>query len=646
MRRIALLVAIVVSASTSGAVFTVRVIERTDVENGRPFGSSGPYEKIVARAFFTVDPKNPANGNITDLTLAPLNEQGLVEFSADVIVYKPWQPKQGNGTVLLEIPNRGNMGVLGMFQREDAYLFEQGYTVVDVGWQFDVPAGPRLGEPSSDGKIRAYLPVATSGGRPIRGLVRGQFIPDAKTTTFLISDRNHIPYDAIDLNETTARLIVRDKPESAPRDIPRADWRFSDRAHVEYAKGFEPGKIYEVIYTAENPPIAGLGSAAVRDFISYLKYGGGNGTSLLSDQRATVKRAIGFGTSQSGRFLRTFLYNGFNVDEKNRKVFDGVWAHVAGAGRGSFNIRFAQESRDGHPLLNLYYPSDLFPFTDLPEHDPDSSEKAGLLDRIDPKFRPKIFYTNGSYEYWGREASLIHTSADGTADAPPAPDTRIYYLAGTQHGPGAKPARNNTQNLANPTDYRWAMRALLSDFQAWLKDGAEPPESQIPRAGKDELVKPGAVQFPKVPGVAFPKSPSHAYHLDFTTEPPKIGKPFATMVPQVDRDGNDKTGIRLPELQAPLATYTGWNLRDAKIGAPDQLFSMVGSYIPFARTKAERLKSGDPRPSIEERYKSKDDYLAQVTKAAESLVAARFLLASDVATIRERAAARWDEIMK
>ena len=629
MRRFALFAALSFLPAFAGVV-TVRVLERTDIAGGKSFGTAGPYERIVARAEFAVDPKLSANQNITDLALAPRNEQGLVEFTADVVVLKPREPKQGNGTAFVDIPNRGGE-TYGSMQREDFLLFQQGFTIVDVGWQFDVPQRPGL--------LRLNPPSAMG----VTGLVRGQFVPDHPATSFLVSDRNHVPYAAID--QASAKLYVRDKAESEPRLIPRTAWHFSDSTHVEYTAGFEPGKLYEVVYKAENPPIAGLGEAAIRDFVSFLKYGGGDSTSVLGEKTAKIDRAIAFGASQSGRFLRTYLYDGFNADEKGRKVLDGVMAHVAGAGRGSFNIRFAQPSRDGHPLMNLYYPSDVFPFTDLPESDPETGVTAGLLDRMDPKVRPKIFYTNGSYEYWGRAASLIHTTADGKQDVPLPPDTRIYYLAGTQHGAGAKEARNGTQNLANPMDYRWALRALLIAMQQWIKDGAEPPPSQYPKVGKDQLVSIGAVNFPKIAGVELPKTKLHAWHLDFSTEPPTIGKEFPTLVPQVDGDGNETAGVRLPELAAPLATYSGWNLRDSKIGAPDMIANMIGSYIPFARTKAERLKNGDPRPSIEERYASKDVYMQQVTTAAGQLVKSRYLLEGDVPAIREKASARWDALM-
>ncbi len=612
------------------AVVTLRVNERTDVEGGKSFGSAGPYERITGRAYFAVDPKSPANANITDLSLAPKNAQGLVEFSADIVIVKPRELKNGNGNILVDIPNRGGE-TYGSFQRGDAFLMEQGITIVDIGWQFDVPERPNL--------LRLYPPSASG----VRGRVRGQFVPDEKATTFLVSDRNHVAYPAID--QKSAKLYVRNRPDTAPREIARSTWRFSDSTHVEYAQGFVPGKIYEVVYTAENPPLAGLGPTAIRDFVSFLKYGGGDDTAVLGDQQGILQRAIAYGASQSGRFLRTFLYDGFNGDEKGRKVLDGVMAHVAGGGRGSFNIRFAQPSRDGHPLLNLFYATDLFPFTDLPEKDPESGVTRGLLDRLDPKLRPRIFYTNGSYEYWGRAASLIHTTADGMKDAPLAEDTRVYYLAGTQHGAGARPVRNNTQNLANPNDYRWALRALFVAMENWIKDGVEPPASQYPKIGKDQLVANGAVQFPKIPGVAFATTKLHANRLDFATEPPRLGKEFPTLVPQVDRDGNETTGIRLPEISVPLGTYTGWNLRDPEIGAPEMIANMIGSFIPFPRTIAEREKKHDPRPSIEERYKDKDDYLERIGAAARTLAAQHYLIDADIPKIREQASTRWDFVM-
>jgi len=593
------------------------------------------YEQITAKVYFAVDPKLAANKIIVDLDRAPRNDKGLVEFSADLVVMQPKDASKSNGTALLEISNRGGKGMVGMFDLAqgrddlgDRLLFEAGYTLVWVGWEFDVP--DRTG-------MKLYAPVIQG----ITGPVRSEIIMDRRSTTASLADRAQIPYAVAD--QTSATMTVRDGVNTARTTIARDQWKFNaDATGVEYAAGFEPGKIYEVVYTGKDPAVVGLGPAAVRDYIAYMK------------QKGEAKRAIGFGTSQSGRFLRKFLYDGFNADEHGKIVFDGLWAHVAGAGKGSFNGRFAQPSRDGHTWMNFFYPTDLFPFTDEPETDgaiTDSmlarAKKDGVL--------PKIFYTNGSYEYWGRNAGLIHISPDGKKDVPPPPTTRIYYLAGSQHGANAQPNRNNTQNRANPQEYRFAMRALLASMNGWITNGVAPPESLMPRINKDQLVAPGALNFPKVPGVNVPKEPSYAWRMDFgpdfrskgieSIEPPNVGKPFPTLVPQVDRDGNETAGLRLPELAVPLATFTGWNLRDPKIGAPDEIQSMVGSFIPFARTKAEREKTGDPRPSIEERYTGREDYLNKIDAAARNLVAQHLLLDRDIERVKEKAGARWDAVM-
>ncbi len=391
----------------------------------------------------------------------------------------------------------------------------------------------------------------------------------------------------------------------------------------------------------------------MRDLMSFFKYGSNDDT-VLGDHHNFIKRAYGMGVSQSGRFLRTFLYFGFNQDEKGRLVFDGVMAHVAGGGRGSFNYRFAQPSRDGHPFLNTFYPTDIFPFSDEAQIDPETGITDGLLSHATPAGgAPKIFYTNTSYEYYGRSASLIHTSIDGKKDEPLPPTTRIYYLTGCQHGPAAfPPHRGLAQNLPNPNNYNWTLRALLVAMNRWVKDGQEPPPSRYPKIAEDNLVPLGTVQFPKIPGVAFPALIQKAWRADYgeefrtagidSIEPPKVGNAFPTLLPQVDSDGNETSGIRMPATAVPLATYTGWNLRTAEIGAPEELYSMVGSFIPFARSKAERAKSGDPRLSVEERYSSKQAYLDKVQAAARSLTDQGYLLERDIPKVTERASAEWD----
>lgn len=628
-------VALLISVAATAAVTRVEITERSELPAFRG------YERIAGKIHFAVDPQLPANQIIADIGLAPRNAQGLVEFTADLFLLKPADPAKSNGTLLLEISNRGGKGMLGMFDLGgrpdprttqdlgDPLLFEQGYTLAWVGWEWDVP--------ERAGLLRLNAPKIPG----ITGLVRSEIIQSQRTNRASLGDRAQTPY-AVD-DQKSATLTVRDRPDGPRTSIPHERWRFtSDAGGIEFEQGFVPGRIYEVIYRGKDPVVVGLGPAAIRDYVSYLK------------QAGDAKRAIGFGTSQSGRFLRTFLYYGFNVDEKGARVFDGLWAHVAGAGRGSFDHRFAQPSRDGHPRLNLFYPTDVFPFTDEPEED------LGLTDSLLARATkanvvPKIFYTNGSYEYWGRAASLIHISVDGKHDAAPSRDTRIYYLAGTQHGANANPERRNTENRANPQDYRYPMRALLVAMNTWITDGTRPPESRIPLIGHDELVAPAALVFPKIPGVHMPREPYTAYRLDFgpdfrtkgivTFEPPNIGNPFPILVPQVDADGNEIAGIRVPELAVPLATYTGWNLRDAQIGAPDVAMDMIGSFLPFARTRADREKSGDPRKSIRERYAGRDEYVAKVKSAAEPLVRQRLLLERDVQAVAARAGARWDSLM-
>ncbi|MGA2132663.1 MAG: alpha/beta hydrolase domain-containing protein [Bryobacteraceae bacterium] len=638
------------------SLLRIEVSERSDVLDGKSF-AAGSYERIVGKAYFAVDPNLPANRIIADIAKAPRNPDGLVEFSADFYCLKPRDPAHGNHAVLFEVSNRGGRGMLNVFDLSgaprsgmdgefgDGFLLDRGYTLVWLGWEFDVPPGPGL--------LRLYAPVA----KGIRGLVRAEITVDRREVRQSLGDRAQIAYPVSNPHDPGLTLTMRDHADGPRRTVPREAWHIESSSHVVMPAGFEPGRIYELVYTAQDPPIVGLGPAAVRDLISFFKYGIPADT-VLGDHFSFIKQAYGFGVSQSGRFLRTFVYFGFNQDEKGRKVFDGILAHVAGAGRGSFNYRFAQPSRDGHPFLNTFYPTDIFPFTDLPETDPDTGITDGLLAHATPALlAPKIFYTDTAYEYYGRAASLIHTTIDGQHDAPLPRSTRIYFLAGCQHGPSAfPPKRGDAQNLPNPNNWRWPMRALLVAMDQWVKDGVEPPPSQYPKMADGSLTPLTDVRFPKIPGIAFPAIIQQAWHADYgeefrtagiaTIEPPKVGRPFPMRLPQVDADGNETSGIRMPATSVPLATYTGWNLRSPEIGAPDELYSMTGSFIPFARTGAERAKSGDPRLSIEERYNSKQEYLGKVQTAAQELVKERYLLNADLPRVVERASAEWDFVAK
>ena len=648
-----------VAAPVSAEVVRIDVKSRADVLAGQPFGAAGPYEKLAGRIYFAVDPLNDANRIIADIDKAPKNAAGRVEFSSDFYLIKPKDPSRGNGTLLYEVSNRGGKGMVGFFNRAagsldpqtagefgDGFLLEQGFTLLWVGWQFDPPL--------RDGLVRVYAPIAREAdGRPIQGVVRSDFVPVERTTQVSLADRDMIvAYAVVNGADPANVLTVRDSAEGARRTIPRDQWQFTeDGKAVRMAAGFEPKKIYEVVYRSQDPPVVGVGPAAVRDTISKVKYGA---ASELGLARGALTRAIAFGISQSGRFLRAYLYYGFNEDEAHRKVFDGVMAHVAGAGRGSFNHRFAQPSRDGHPYLNFFYPTDIFPFTDIAQRDPETGVQDGLLSHgTKPQFQPRVIYTNSSYEYWGRAASLFHTTIDGLEDAPLPANVRAYLLAAGQHGPaGFPPSRTIGQQMNNPLDYRWVMRRLLVSMNRWITDGAEPPPSAYPRLDQGTLVTPNKLKFPAIPSVNVPPVPHKAYRADYgpdfigkgivTQEPPKIGSSFPILVPQVDADGNEVAGIRVPELAVPLATYTGWNLFNDRSGPTDVVSSMQGSFMPFPRTRADRERTNDPRRSIDERYQSREQYLGLVSKAANDLVEKGYLLKADVPRIVEQTGTRWD----
>ncbi len=632
--KLALLSATVPLAA-SCAVTSLDMIERGDVAAGAPFGRFGVYEYVRAKIHFAIDPKLTPNRIIADVDLAPKNANGLVEFAADLYLLRPKDPGKGNQTALVEISNRGGKALTYEFNFAqtpmdvhnpatlgDGFLLQQGFTLVWVGWEFDVPPKPEL--------LRAYLPVATQNGKPITGTVRSEWTGDRREDVISLGDKGQIGYPVLEAASPKNKLFVRDTVLGERALIPHSQWKFVDSSHVSLDGGFAPGRIYEVVYQTSNPTVAGLGPAAVRDFVSFLKYGGPK--TPLDTENRPVSRAIGFGVSQSGRFLREYLYDGFNEDEHHRQVFDGVWAHVAGAGRGSFNQRFAQPSRDGHEFTNVFYPVDMPPFDE--ENLLAKSHRANVV--------PKLFLTNGSYEYWGRCASLIHTTSDGKADQPSSAHTRIYFFAGSQHTVGSIPPHPApAQNLANTNDYRYGLRALLLAMQHWLVDGTAPPDSQYPKIAKNELTNVSGLRFPRIPGVNIPQHDRTAYRLDFTVEPPKVGAPFPALVPQVDGDGNELGGIRMPEIAVPLASYTGWNLRSPAIGAPTELLPFLGSWIRFARSQQQQAADSDPRSSIPERYATETDYLARIDSAAGKLVSAGFLLNDDLSLIHERAAKEW-----
>jgi len=615
--------ALVVPSDVRAEVTKVTIANRTVVAGGQTFGQVGPYEKLTGTIEFAVDPADKHNSRVVDLEHAARAADGRVHFSADLYVLRPVEAQKGNGALLFEIANRGRKGLLGRFNRGaggsqdpmaaadfgDGFLMKEGYTLVWVGWQFDVqPPFVRIEAPAAD----------------VQGRVRYSFIVDAKQTDTSPAD---LPaYPPLDLNDRTASLTVRDRFWGTPTRINREKWRFNvqnSRVHIVFDEGFEPGRLYEIDYPAGGAKAAGVGMAAVRDAASAFRY--------RTDLPIRGRTAYIFGASQSGRFLRQFLHDGFNADEEDRRVFDLVWPHIAGAGQGSFNERFAA------PGYNTFSATQ-YPFTDLAQTGP-RGERDGILAAYRPNQVPKVIYTNTSVEYWGlgRSAALTHLTPDGTRDADLPENVRIYHLAGTQHGEAAFPPTPGTgQALGNPMPQGNVMRAILRAAYQWVESGTRPPDSRHATLRDQTLVQLKAIGFPAIPGVGDPRTIEGPGHLD---EGHFAALPF--LVPKVDADGNEVAGIRVPELVVPLATTTGWNFRAERVGNPTTLYALLGSYVPFARTKAEREARRDPRLSVEERYRDREDYLGRIRTAAASLVKDRFLLQEDIDDVVQRATRHW-----
>ncbi len=616
----------------------VEVRQKSTVAAGKAFGSAGSYTSLTGTVRFVIDPKHPRNRKVIDIQFAPVNPKGLVEFSADVFILRPTDLRKGNGTVLFEVVNRGKKGMLATFNRArssnnpstaedmgDGFLLNAGYTLVWVGWQHDVPRG--------DGFMRLEAPAASG----VKGLVRSEYTPDKPGTLIPLGDAGHIPYPVTP--GTPLKVTVRDEIDGERTEIPATGWSLEPSGVVKLSSPTTPGRIYEVIYESANPAISGLGPVAIRDLISYLK----------RDHR----RAIGFGTSQSAMVLRGLVYEGFNQDEQGKMVLDGIFAHVAGARRSTFQ-RFVQASRTAGPLRNASLSTtEQFPFSDRDQVDPVTGKLDGVLHAATAaKQVPKVFYTNSAYEYWGSAASLLHTTPDGRKDAAVPASTRIYMFAGGQHGPGAFPPKmGNGLHFPNFNDYKWSLRALMTRMQNWIEKDEQPPASTYPSIANGTLTTPETYRFPVVPGVTRPGVIHTPASLDFgaeyaakgfiSKEPPQVVKAYQALVPQSDGDGNDLGGMRMPEVGCALGSFTGWNLRNKTVGNTRYLLGQTGSYIPFPWTKADRQTSGDARASVEDRFAGQTEYLACVEKRAAELVKGGLLLPSDTEPIKQAAIRHW-----
>jgi hypothetical protein len=660
-----LLLAPVSASELAAEVDSIEITLQQPVADGRSFGLAGSYEKLEGRAHFSLDPKDPANQKIVDLRKAPVDADGRVRFSSDLYILKPVDTKRGNGAAFVEVSNRGGKAIVRYFNRDaersfdptssaaigDGFLMQQGFTLVWVGWQFDVPDDPDL--------LRLDA-VFTEVEPPIEGLVRADHVFAESSYVMPLSHRNHRAYPVADPSDKRNVLTVREARLGAKTTLPRDSWSFGrfengrvfeDPTSIYLGEGFRAGKIYEAVYVAERPAVVGLGLAAIRDLASFVKY--------EWSTTGGVERLIGIGISQTGRFLRQYLYQDFNRDTEGRRVFDGLMVHTAGAGRGSFNIRFGQPSRDGHPFSAFFYPTDLFPFSGEMQTDPLTRIEDGLFKVTLEKGEetlPKIFFTNTGYEYWGRAASLIHTSIDGRTDLPIHPNVRIYHFSSAQHFVGRYPPEpRDTRYPSNPTNFFWALRGLLVALDQWVSEGVEPPQSRFPRLVDQTLIDPMNLEFPKIPRVDPPRKLHEAYRVNYgdrfrpegviDIEPPEVGEAFPVMVSKVDVDGNEVAGLRMPEIAVPLATYTPWNWRSDEIGAANELADFRGSFFPFSATRGDRQLFSDPRLSVDERYSSREAYLGLYAEAAIRLIQQRYLLAEDLPGLLEHAQSLWELVV-
>jgi len=660
---------------------------------GTSFGNTGQYEKIVGRAFGEVDPDHRLNGVITDIQLAPRNVRGNVEYQTSFFLFKPIDMSRGNGNIFYNVVNRGNKDGLTTFNRAttggnnpgaaasdagDGLLMRQGYPIVWSGWQPDVLPG--------NNRMTMTVPVATNpDGSPIIGKLRTEYVVTAPTSTQDLGDGiftagTHASYETVSVDNAGATLTRRVR-EADPREpISNADWKFADCSVTPFPGvphtrkiclkgGFDTDHIYELIYTAKNPTVLGLGFAATRDLISFFRrathddFGTANPLAMPALEKKTergIRHAIIMGSSQGGRYVRTLIHLGFNEDEDGRIVFEGAFAHK-GPARIPLNIRFGAPGRGISQHDDHLFPASESPFTYSPIQDPIAERTDGILERCHHTSTcPKVVHIVSSLEYWLGRQSLDHTDALGRHDVGLPDSVRLYLMSSTQHSPAPVPAPGTLPSPgicrwpANPAPQAETLRAVWVALDQWVNQGVKPPPSQVPTLRHRTLVPPDPATFgfPNIPATNYvtatapvnfnglhnpltladygPEFNAREESGNITNNPPLLvgGSDYAVHVPEVDADGNDVDGVRSTTIQVPIGTYTGWNRRAPGFSA-DELCSVTGLFIPFARTADQRFAAGDPRLSLEERYGTHEMYVKAVQVAADRLAAEGLLLPED-----------------
>ena len=631
------------------------------------FGNVGAYEQIDGVAYGELDPLDPLNAVIQDIALAPRNARGNVEYSTNVSILKPVEESRGNHTMLFEIVNRGNkldpgffnVGVTTANPAGDGFLENQGFTLVWAGWQADLVAPPGVN------LVTMSAPIAHNpAGSTITGVVRSEFIVSAPRSTQNIladSSSNTPGYPTVSLDNSHDTLTMRVHQSDPKVVVPNSDWAYADCTSTPFPgvpnaqkvclkSGFDTNHIYELIYTAKDPIVMGIGLAAIRDVGDFLRNAQTDSQNHANPIAGSIKYALLNGISQSGRLLRTYLELGFNQSEEHEQVFDGMQPHI-GSVRNYINVRFAQPGRlAGTQHTEKQYPGPESPLSYHQSHDHLTGITAGILDQCQrTNTCPKIVHTMSDIEYWEASGAGDTTDSLGRLDLELPHNVRLYEFSSTQHGgfSPVAPLPTSTgicQQLPNANSYTHNIRALLVALQQWVATGQEPPASRYSRIDRGSLVPVDRFVFPTIPNVTGPQNVLNTRNIydrgaqydaeDVTgiisVEPPTPLAEYPSLVPQVNADGNDIDGLRSVTLQVPLGTYTGWNVRAAGFSEGDAC-DLTGSYVPFAVTKAQRLLSGDPRPSLQERYGTLANYTALASMAADQLVRAGLLLASDEA---------------
>jgi hypothetical protein len=640
-----------------GVMIRLEIRGTVPAYGGRSFGAAGAYQIVHARVFGALDPAHPAHAGIALLDRAPRNADGNVEYACEAVILKPTDMARANGWLLYDVLNRGEQRVLSRVNGApagfptgptadpgDGMLLEQGYTIVWSGWQGDIPGG--------GAGLVAHFPVAGTDDDPVVDLSREEWTDTGTGPGFAAALTWPAPTPDTAQAVLSVRALEGDLRET-PDDLV---WRYRDASTIEIERpaGFDSGAIYEFIYPATRPAVMGMAFPAVRDIVSFLRFETADSADaanpLLHDGALAFRHAMLFGVSQSGRFVRDFLWQGFNTDLAGRPLFEAAMPVVAGSRKTFVNFEFAQPGRFSRQHEDHLFPGDQFPFAYTETFDPIGDALGDVLDACRTAgAAPKIIHFDTESELWAARASLLATDGNGAALTMPD-NVRLFLASGVQHSLSG-PLPDGMARLAyNPIDYAPMLRPLIVALRRWVEDGEPPPASRFPSVdntdGDATLTTLASYRagHPDIPGLELPTRLNELTLMDYATQPPTRGDAYTVLVSRVDADGNALGGLRHPLIAAPLGTYTGWNLRGDGHGAGD-LLSVLGGFVPFARTEAERKAAGDPRPSIAARYGGRDGYLAAVEAAARDLIAGRLMLEGDLASLRAIATQHWRAVV-